>query len=41
MDTVLSPISAYLVDLMRSRSAEVLAAHQSVEIFLYGNASLT
>jgi len=29
MDTVLPSIAAYLVDLMHSRSAEVLAAHQS------------
>ena len=33
MDTVHPPIAAYLVDLMHSRSAEVLAAHLSVELF--------
>ena len=34
MDTVHPPIAAYLVDLMHSRSAEVLAAHLSVDFFL-------
>jgi len=29
MDTVLPPMAAYLVDLMHSRSAEVLAVHQA------------
>ena len=39
---MLSPISAYLVDLMHSRSAEVLAGHLSVDFFfLYGNPLLT
>ena len=42
MDIVLSPTAAYLVDLMHSRSAEALAAHQSVEFFKKnGNTSLT
>jgi hypothetical protein len=41
MDFVLSPMAAYLVDLMHSRSAEALAAHQSVDFFFYGNTSLT
>ena len=40
MDIVLSPSAAYVVDLMHSRSAEALAAHQSVDPFLYGNTLL-
>jgi len=33
MDIVTSPISAYLVDLMHSRSAEVLAGHYAFRAF--------
>ena len=33
MDFVLSPSAAYVVDLMHSKSAEALAAHQSVVLF--------
>ena len=40
MDMVLSPSAAYVVDFMHSRSAEALAAHQSVDLFLHCNTSL-
>ena len=40
MDIVLSPSAAYVIDLMHSRSAEALAAHQSVDLSFYGNTSL-